>query len=135
MYLIIILLCILLIFYLCDNKIEPYYNITPYNLHWNVYKCLTDTCVRDKSYKCYEYCKYIKESGAHQQCEVECLDIGDEVMDFLKYQNYNWPMDPSNAYMKNYTVLNDTDDYVNVDTNKILPNQVDLSKLPVDIKT
>lgn len=131
---IIILLCILLILLYKNNQVEPYYNITPYNLHWDIYKCLDGGCVIKKSYDCYEYCKYIVESGARQQCEVGCLDVGDEMFDFLKYQNYNWPLDNSNRYMGNYRNdknyirgdhLNNeyiNNDYVNTDNNSVLPN-------------
>lgn len=123
MYRIIILLLILLIgmYILSDNR-EHYYDITPYNLHWNVFKCLNGTCAIKKSYDCFKYCDYIKESGAMQQCKVSCLNVGDEMFDYLKYQNYNWPVDDSNRFMGNYTVLNNTGDYVNVDENIVRAN-------------
>ena len=109
---IVLLIMMYLIFF--KKSYETFYNITPYNLHWDIYKCLEGDCVVKESYKCYEYCRNIAEDGARQQCEIECLDIGDEVYDFLKYQNYNWPLLKANKYFKNYSILNDTNDYVNV---------------------
>lgn len=114
-YLLIFIFLIIILFY-TSNKYEHFYEFIPYNITWSLDKCLTGDCVIKKSYDCYKYCKNINPNlkGAQQQCEMDCLDNGDEMFDYLKYQNYNWPLQDSNKYFKRYTILNDTDDYVNL---------------------
>jgi hypothetical protein len=118
MYHEIIVLCmVLIIVYIIiyPRKVyENFYDIVPYNINWDIYKCLKGDCVIKKSYDCYKYCANIADSIAKQHCEMECLNIGDEMFDFLKYQNYNWPLNDSNKYFKNYSILNDNGDFVNV---------------------
>ncbi len=72
------------------NKIEPYYDITPYNMHWDIFKCLDANCIKDASYKCYRWCDMVREEGAATNCKTRCLDYADEMFDSLKLQNYTW---------------------------------------------
>ena len=117
MYNKILILCLILIIYIIffNKSYEHFYDIVPYNIIWDINKCLVGDCVINKSYKCYKYCANIQDSAAKQHCDIECLNIGDEMFDYLKYQNYNWPLNDSNKYFKNYSILNNTGDYVNVD--------------------
>ena len=37
--------------FLRKNKIEGYYDITPYDYHWDIFKCYTIDCIKDKAKK------------------------------------------------------------------------------------
>jgi hypothetical protein len=111
--LIIILIIVYVVFF--KQRYEHFYDIIPYNIVWGIDKCLEGNCVIKKSYDCYKYCQTIQDDIAKQKCEVECLNIGDEMFDYLKYQNYNWPLKSTNIHFRNYSLLNDTNDYVNID--------------------
>lgn len=100
------LIIIFFIIYLSFPTYEHYYDTVPYNIQWDLDKCLTGSCVIKKSYDCYKYCDNIADSSSSQHCQMNCLDIGDEMFDNLKWQNYNWPLDYSNKYFKKYSLLN-----------------------------
>lgn len=110
----ILLIIIIIVIYYFNNNYEHFYDLTPYQINWDINKCLTGDCVIKKSYGCYKYCGFIDNDRDRHMCEIDCLDTGDEMMDNLKWQNYNWPLDDSNKYFKRYTILNNTNDYVNV---------------------
>jgi hypothetical protein len=114
MYIQIILIIVIIYLLFFKDKKESFYDVTPYNIVWDIDKCLTGSCVMDKSYKCYKYCDYIQDTPAKEHCQIECLNIGDEMFDYLKYQNYNFPLEKVNKFFKKYTILNDTNDYVNM---------------------
>ncbi len=90
-----------------NNNYEPFYNIVPYKFRWDIDKCLTGQCAIDKAYEYYKYCDNIKDTIAKEDCRVEALNISDEMFDYLKYQNYNWPLEDSNKYIQKYSLLND----------------------------
>jgi hypothetical protein len=113
MYVLIILL--LLIYFVFNTPIyESFHDVIPYNIVWDIDKCFDGKCVMDKSYKCYKYCDNVQASEAKQKCQLECLNIGDEMFDNLKYQNYTWPLNKTNILFNKYTILNNTGDYVNI---------------------
>ena len=86
-----------------DRNIEPFWDITPYEKHWDLFKCLDPECAIDKSYKCNKWCDYWealgksekgnavqgKEGGA-ENCRLRCSDYADQQFDYLKWQDYTW---------------------------------------------
>ena len=93
---------------------EHFYDITPYEAHWRIFKCYTPKCIRDRGYQCYEWCKNISEEGARENCRMRCGDYSDEQFDYYKWQSYDFSK-INNLFTK-YTILNDTDDYVMMTT-------------------
>lgn len=90
-YMIYILLLVLIIMLMFVDNVEHYQNIVPYSYNWNIFKCLDRYCVIKKSYDCYKYCQTLDDViGGDQQCQLQCLDLGDEMFDYIKYQNYTW---------------------------------------------
>lgn len=89
---------------------EPFYDITPYEAHWDIFKCLTPQCVRSKGYECYKWCDKIDEPGARENCRMRCADYSDEQFDYWKFQKYNW--DIINPEFSRYSILEDTNDFV-----------------------
>ncbi len=109
MYIQLLVLLSILIFLFINNKksYEPFYNIVPYKFRWDIDKCLTGKCAINKAYDYYKYCNNIQDPIAQEDCQVEALNISDEMFDYLKYQNYNWPLEDSNIHFKKYSLLND----------------------------
>ena len=111
--------CVVLILICVALFIRIYYDITPYEAHWDIFKCLDPQCVKDKSYKCYKWCDNINGSGisstsgtdgAAENCRLRCADYADEMFDSLKFQNYTW-----NYLLSRFdkvTLLKDRDDIV-----------------------
>ena len=87
MIVIIIILIVIVVMWM--SRVEHYYNITPYKLHWDMYKCLSYDCITKRSHKCYEYCQNLKERE-RKLCEIECLNEGDRLFDSIKWQDYTW---------------------------------------------
>lgn len=89
-----VILPAIIILLLADNKdkksIENYYDITPYDYHWDIYKCYDMECAKEKGLRCYKWCNKWKEPGAQHNCRVKCLDYGDVQSDYLKFNNYTW---------------------------------------------
>jgi hypothetical protein len=71
---------------------EHYYDITPYEYHWNIFKCYDSDCARKRNYECYKYCDNIinNRGGAADYCRLMCGDYTDLQYDHLKFNNYNW---------------------------------------------
>jgi len=93
-----------------QELIEGYYDITPYEAHWNIFKCLDPKCIKDKGYECYKWCNNIEETGAAENCRVKCADYADEMFDSIKLQNYTF-----NYLLPRFskvTLLKDRDDIV-----------------------
>ncbi len=70
--------------------LEGFYDLVPYDLNWDMFKCLDPWCIKNKSYTCYNYCDNIKELGAQENCRMRCLDYADQTFDSLKFQNYTF---------------------------------------------
>jgi len=107
-------------FVLTSDKVEHYYDITPYEAHWNIFKCLDQECIRKKGYECYEWCKNWEESGGSENCKMRCADYADEMFDSLKYQNYTW-----NYLLPRFdkvSILKDRDDIVEWNTKDHYPH-------------
>ena len=110
MYILLFILCIIIILlFVNNNRYEHFYNIVPYKFRLDIAKCLTGPCAINKAYDYYKYCDNIKDTIAQQDCQIEALNISDEMFDYLKYQNYNWPLNDSNKYFKQFSLLNDND--------------------------
>ena len=73
-----------------SKQTEPFYDITPYELHWDTFKCLDSECVKKNSYECYKWCDHWPEFGGAENCRLRCSDYADEMMDSIKFQNYTW---------------------------------------------
>lgn len=82
---------------------EHFWDITPYNKHWEIFKCLDPQCIKDTSYQCYKFCDHISEEGASRNCRMRCLDYADQQFDYLKFQDYTWNY--LNPRFKQVTVL------------------------------
>ena len=105
-----IIIFIILVFIFIVNKLtcnyyEHYWNIAPYELYWNIFKCYSSDCVKDKSYKCYEWCNDLEEESAAEACRINCENYGDEQFHHLKVQNYLW--DYLLPRFKKYSLLNE----------------------------
>jgi hypothetical protein len=88
-----LLILLVFIYFLVFSKkesIEHFYDITPYQFHWDIFKCLDAECIRNKSYECYNWCYNIEEPGAKENCKMRCSDYADEQTDNLKLQHYQW---------------------------------------------
>lgn len=86
---IIILIIILLIFSKRDN-IENYHDITPYDFHWDIFKCYDGKCLRSKAKKCYDWCNHWGETGGRHNCRMRCLDYADQQADYMKLHDVIW---------------------------------------------
>lgn len=73
-----------------QEMVEGYYDITPYEAHWDIFKCYDPKCIKDKSYKCYKWCSNIANSGASQNCQTRCSDYADMQFHYLKFNDYTW---------------------------------------------
>lgn len=90
MIIIILLLVIIFLYYYEKTHIEGYYDITPYEKHWDIFKCLDGPCVRKTGYECYKWCNNWDESGGSENCKMRCADYADEMFDSIKFQDYTW---------------------------------------------
>jgi len=100
----ILIICMINANVLADNsKLEHYWDITPYEKHWEIFKCFDPECVKDKSYQCYKFCDHISEDGARENCRMRCLDYADQQFDYLKFQDYTWNY--LNPRFKKVTIL------------------------------
>jgi hypothetical protein len=94
--------------------VEGYYDITPYEAHWDIFKCLDPKCVKEKSYKCYKWCDNWEEPGGSENCKMRCADYADEQFDSLKLNNYTF-----NYLLPRFdkvTILKDRNDVVEWNT-------------------
>ena len=90
--LIYIVIILLLVYIINKNKqqIEHYWDITPYPLHYDIFKCLDMRCVRATSYKCNRWCDKWPESGGRENCRLRCMDYADQQADYIKFNTYNF---------------------------------------------
>ena len=89
---------------------EHFYDMAPYELHWDTFKCLDGDCVKKASYECYKWCDNWDEPGGSENCKMRCADYGDEMFDSLKFQNYTF-----GGILPKFdkvTLLKDRNDYV-----------------------
>ena len=89
---------------------EPFWDIIDYSAHWQIFKCLTPKCIRDKGYECYKWCDNIDDEGEAEACRTHCADYSDLQFDAYKLQKYNF--DLINDNFSKYSILKDTDDFV-----------------------
>ena len=85
----IVLLC--LFSFLPKNNVEikeGYYDITPYEFHWDIFKCYDDKCLRKKAKECYDWCNNWGETGGRHNCRMRCLDYADQQAEHLKLGDY-----------------------------------------------
>lgn len=87
---ILILVTIISIYIKKQNKIENYFDIIPYDYHWNFFKCYTNDCVLKNSYLCYRYCNTLEEAGSRNNCRKRCFDYSDMQIEALKVPNRNF---------------------------------------------
>ena len=90
---VIFILILLIVFILIYNKpfeIEGYYDLAPYEFHWNMFKCYDMECLKNKTRKCYEWCDNIGETGGRHNCRMRCLDYSDQDAVQLKFNNYTF---------------------------------------------
>jgi hypothetical protein len=72
------------------KAVEGYHDITPYDFHWDMFKCLDMDCLKNKTKKCYDWCNNWGESGGRHNCRMRCLDYADQYAEQLKFNNYNF---------------------------------------------
>lgn len=111
-YLIIISLILTVIFW--PERREHFWDLAPYNLHWDIFKCLDGDCVRKKSYECNQWCDNWDEPGGSTNCKMRCLDYADQMYDSLKFQDHTW-----NYLLPRFdkvSILEDRGDYVEWNT-------------------
>lgn len=89
-YFILLALILILILVLNKNKVEHFWDIIPYDLVSNVYKCNSLECIKDESYKCYRWCDRWKEPGGQNNCRKSCLDFADIMTLNDRYNNYTF---------------------------------------------
>jgi hypothetical protein len=89
---ILIILILITIYKLFKKKdvVEGYYDIIPYNYHWNIFKCLTTPCIEKKSFECFRWCDNWEEEGAKNNCRMRCADYADIQTESLKYNDYTF---------------------------------------------
>lgn len=101
------LILVLIIGWICWNKVnekkvEGYYDVQPYEYHWDIFKCYDYPCVLDKSYKCYKACNKMDEEGAQHNCRQRCLDYADIQIEQLRLPNrdFNYLLPTFEQYSK-----------------------------------
>ncbi len=95
--------------YYAINNIEHYADIAPYQLHWDIFKCLTMDCVKKKGLACYKWCSQWGEPGAAQNCRMSCFDNSDIQSDNLKWNTYFW--NRNLPHFQGYSSLLDNSDW------------------------
>lgn len=90
-----IILTILLIFlsyikFRTNKCYENYYDITPYQYHYNIFRCLDDNCIREESKKCYDWCDNWGEPGGRHNCRMRCLDYADIQHKQVSFSHYTF---------------------------------------------
>lgn len=86
-----IIISIIIIFILLNlPKQEHFWDMAPYKLHWDTFKCLDSNCARKKSYDCYKWCLNIPEGAAKDNCQMRCSDYADQQYTSLKFNNYTF---------------------------------------------
>lgn len=91
--LILIILYILLLIY--TSRVEPtntehFWNIIPYQYHWDIFKCLDKECLYKKGKACFDWCNNIREDNAAQQCRIGCSDTVDQFNQSLLFDYYTF---------------------------------------------
>lgn len=131
MYLYLIITTLIIAFCFCyllykKQNIEGFADVVPYYLHWNIFRCYSEDCVRQEGKKCYQWCHRWGEPGATNNCRMRCFDYADQMMDQLKFNDYTFYN--RLPHFLGDSLLNDTDDYVM--TRWYYPNQahIDVSK-------
>ena len=81
---IIIIIIIIFFVYKQNNQVEHYWDLAPYELSWDTFKCLDSNCARKVSYDCYNWCNNIGEPGAQANCQMRCSDYADQQFTSLK---------------------------------------------------
>ena len=84
---IIIIIIIIFFVYKQNNQVEHYWDLAPYELSWDTFKCLDSNCARKVSYDCYNWCNNIGEPGAQANCQMRCSDYADQQFTSLKLNN------------------------------------------------
>lgn len=110
MIILIIIVILLIIIYKWNNRMEHFYDVVPYEAHWNIFKCNTQDCIRNRGYECYKWCNNISQQGALENCKMRCADYSDQQFDYLKFQNYTW--NGINRHFDEYSALNNDNDFV-----------------------
>lgn len=87
---IIIIIIILTLYKFSNHSIEHYWDLAPYDLHWDIFKCNDSNCARKVSYDCYKWCENIGEPGAMINCQQRCSDYADQQYTSLKLNNRNF---------------------------------------------
>ena len=105
-----IIICLGLIWFLFLYKhqnIEPFWDLVPYNLHWDIFSCYTEDCLKKKSYDCYKYCAKLDELGGKQNCMMRCEDYTDQKYEQIRLQDRLWNFRLGN--LKKYSLINSRD--------------------------
>lgn len=104
---IVIIICIIIyiIPLLFNKNVETYYDITPYERHWDIFSCYNNKCTRDNAFKCFKWCDIYTKMNEKEGCRKNCADYADQYYVSLKYNNYNF----NNAlpHLKKYSLLNE----------------------------
>jgi hypothetical protein len=105
----IFLIIILIIGFYITNiyRLEPYYDITPYNLNWNIFSCLDRDCAIKAGYECYKWCDSWTEDGGKENCRLRCLDNTDLMLEQLKVIGYQF--NKALPRFKKYSLLTNND--------------------------
>ena len=92
MFIVICIICVICVICVVfkRKKIEPYWDITPYKYHWNIFKCLDMDCIKKRSYICNRWCDSWAELGGSENCRLRCTDYADQQADYIKFNNYTW---------------------------------------------
>lgn len=69
---------------------EHYWDLGPYQLYYNIYRCHNTDCVIDEGVKCYDWCDKWIELGGSEKCKMNCLNASDYMMDNIKYNYAIW---------------------------------------------
>ena len=87
---IILIIIILFIYNQSQQNLEHYWDVAPYDLHWDIFKCNDSNCARKTSYDCYKWCENIGEYAARANCQQRCSDYADQQFTSLKLNNYTF---------------------------------------------
>ena len=107
MWIAILVLAVVGYMYIDKPVVEGYHDITPYEYHWDMFKCYDMDCLKDQSFKCYRWCDNWPEDGGRHNCRLRCLDYADMFAYDVKLNDYTFGgVQPR---LEEHSILRDTD--------------------------
>jgi hypothetical protein len=100
-----LIILILVSIYCSDGAVtvEGFWDVLPYDYHWNMFKCLDMECLKKQTKICHDACSEIKKKdkfvfsddqdakvSTRENCKMRCMDFADQYSEQLKLNNILW---------------------------------------------